>query len=438
MLAAFIVDFSDSAFAVSTFLSLITLVFALLIYFFCISGYTWDVRQKCIFEEMVVLFFFINLLVFLLNLSERNPDMRQLTMALYTLMYLVSALFWLAFWYFQKGKYRFLFSEKACTVIYFVFFGCYSAVTLVNHFTGFCFYIAEDGTFVMHSYWLVWLTVAWFAIYLILAITARCNIRAKIALASYAFAPIIGWALFIPLKDSAFYFRIFMSLSMLLFLVPIYLLFFNIYIENGRLFLQREKELEESRANAMVLKISPHFIANTMSSIMALCDPGAPEAGKLAAKFARYLRDNYADMTDEPMIPFSKELEHIRNYLEVEQIRFTGLKVEYDIRTEEFYLPTLTVQPLVENAVRHGISKRPDATGTVKLQSVEEKDCFVIRITDDGVGFNTEERRAGKHIGIANSAARLEMLCSGTLMISSKPGQGTVCEIRIPKGSKKS
>ena len=111
--------------------------------------------------------------------------------------------------------------------------------------------------------------------------------------------------------------------------------------------------------------------------------------------------------------------------------------VEYDIQADTFLLPTLTVQPLVENAVRHGISKLPDATGTVRIASSEEKDCYLIRISDDGVGFDNTAVKTGKHIGIANARTRLEILCNGTLSVAGQPGRGTVCEIKIPKGMQK-
>ena len=174
-----------------------------------------------------------------------------------------------------------------------------------------------------------------------------------------------------------------------------------------------------------------------MGSIVALCDYDAQKAGELASQFAVYLRDNYAEMSEDAMIPFSTELEHIRNYLAIEQVRFPGLQVEYDVRTDAFLLPTLTVQPLVENAVRHGISKRRGSSGTVRIASREEKDCYIIRIADDGVGFDPTEKKDEKHIGITNAKTRLMLLCAGTLTVTSQRGQGTVCEIRIPKGEKK-
>ena len=417
-------------------LSLTTLLFTILLYLLCISTFAWGPCRKRLFETLIVLFFLTNLPLLLSSGSEGHPPMRRLTMLLSTLLYLFSSLYWLAFWFFQKGEYPHRFGEKCCEIIYFVFFGCYGLVVLVNHFTGFCFFIEEDGTFVTRSPLLYILTVLWFVIYFVIAMTTRCDLKTKLTLASYSFFPLLSWLLLLHFPHSSFYLSIFSNLGIFFYMIPLYLLFFNVYLESGRLFLQREKDLEESRAKAMALKISPHFISNTMSSIVALCYTNAQQAGDLAAKFARYLRDNYTDMTDETMIPFSEELEHIRNYLAVEQVRFAGLRVEYDVQADRFLLPTLTVQPLVENAVRHGISKRPDASGTVKIASFETGNDYVIRIEDDGVGYHPASEQDGKkHVGIANAKTRLTLLCAGELTIASQPERGTVCEIRIPKGA---
>ena len=426
-------DFSDAVAAVNLMLTVVTTALTVLLYFFCINSFAWDRREQRLFQNLVAAFFLTDLPVLLVSGIEGKPQMHHLTMLLYTFLYIFSALYWLAFWLFQKGKYPHRFGEKVCAIIHFVFWGIYTLLVVVNHFTGLCFTVTADGAFVVHSPLLFILTVLWFILYLILAMTTQCDRKTKLTLASYSLFPLLNWLLLPIVPDMDFYLDIFSSLGLLFYLIPLYLLFFNVYLETGRLFLQRERELEASRANAMLLKISPHFIANTMSSIVALCYPGAPEAGALASKFARYLRDNYTDLSEDAMIPFSKELEHIRNYLAVEEIRFPGLRVEYDVQADTFLLPTLTVQPLVENAVRHGISKQPDASGTVRIASAEEKDCYIIRIADDGVGFDMNAAKTGKHIGIANARARLEMLCSGTLFVTGQPGQGTVCEIRIPK-----
>ena len=437
--AAMTIRLTDLSSAVATanlLLSLVTAFLTVLLYFFCINGFAWNRREKLILQCMIVIFFLTALSLLLASGSTERAEMHRFTMLLNTLLYLLSAIYWLAFLLFQKGKYTHIIGEKACGIIYLVFWGIYLLLVVVNHFTGFCFTVDAEGAFVPNSPLLFVLTVLWFFIYFFLAMTAQCERKTKLTLASYSFFPLLGWVLIPVFPDTAFYFNIFSSLGIFLYLIPLYLLFFNVYLESGRLFLQRERELEESRANAMMLKISPHFIANTMSSIVALCYTDAAKACELASSFAVYLRDNYADMSENAMIPFSKELEHIRNYLAVEEVRFSGLRVEYDIRADAFLLPTLTVQPLVENAVRHGVTKRPDASGTVKLSSFECENDYVIRIADDGVGFDITAVKTGKHIGISNARARLKILCGGALSVTGQPGQGTVCEIRIPKGDK--
>ena len=430
------IGFTEKSIIIVSLLTFITLFFSALLFLVCAIGYTWDSKQKHIFELLLLFFFIADIFIFLADVNEGKPEMKQFTMLMNTSMYILSAVYWLIFWYFQKGKYVARISDELVKIIFFAFFGIYSLLAIVNYFTGFAFYVDENGYIVVTSMKLVMLTVAWFIIYLAIILSSKCDRKTKFSFASYALAPLLSYAFLIPFGDSETYIDISTSLGMFLYLVSIYLLFFNIYIDLGRLYLQREIDLEESRNTAMMLKINPHFIANTMSSIIALCDPGAPQARDLAAKFSKYLRDNYAEMTEEAMIPFKKELEYIENYLEVEKIRFTGLKVEYDIKTEDFYLPTLTVQPLVENAVRHGISKTLNASGTVIIESHETKNSYIISIIDNGVGFSEAKLPREGHIGISNARTRLQMLCNGSLEIISEPGMGSTCKITIPKGAK--
>ena len=437
VMATRLTDLSVAAAAVNLHISVITASLTVLLYFFCVNSFAWDRKEQWLFAVLVTVFFFSDLPVLLASGIEGKPQMHRLTMLLYTFLYVFSALYWLAFWLFQKNNSPHRFGEKVCGLIYLVFWGIYILLVVVNHFTGFCFTVTADGSFEVRSPLLFIMTVLWFILYLVIAMTTQCAMKAKLTLASYSLFPLLNWLLLPVVPDLRFYLNIFSSLGLFFYLIPLYLLFFNVYLESGRLFLQRERELEESRVNALMLKISPHFIANTMSSIVALCYADAPKAGELASNFAVYLRDNYADMSENPMVPFSKELEHIRNYLAIEVIRFPGLHVEYDVREKTFHIPTLTVQPLVENAVRHGISKRPDASGTVKIASFADESFYIIRILDDGAGFDTTATKDGKHIGIANAKARLDMLCGGTLTVTSRRGEGTVCEIRIPKGSAK-
>lgn len=134
-----------------------------------------------------------------------------------------------------------------------------------------------------------------------------------------------------------------------------------IFIQSDQMSRYIEKEKENSRllADLMVSQIKPHFLYNILGSIEAMCDRD-PKAAKLAThKFSRYLRGNMNSLTAAPVIPFESELKHTRLYLELEQIRFEeDLHVEYRIDSYNFCLPPLTLEPIVENAVKHGIRQK--------------------------------------------------------------------------------
>ena len=150
--------------------------------------------------------------------------------------------------------------------------------------------------------------------------------------------------------------------------------------------------------------------------------------------FTKYLRSNSANLTNRPMIPFREELENLSAYLRIEMVRFPNLIVEYDIDAQDFFVPCLSIQPLVENAIKHGVGKRDGEEGTVIVRTSETPDCWQIFIMDDGVGYSGTPQDGRPHIGIENVRQRLAFLCGGILTVTGKKGQGTVAEIRIPKG----
>ena len=147
--------------------------------------------------------------------------------------------------------------------------------------------------------------------------------------------------------------------------------------------------------------------------------------------FARYLRHNLDTLTCEGTIPFTKELEHVECYLKIEKARFREkLNVIYSIQCKDFSIPPLTVQPLVENAVKHGITKKASG-GTIRIVTCEEDEYYIVRIIDDGVGFDSNT--AKMHVGIQNVRSRIAANCRGDLTIKSTVGVGTRATIVIPK-----
>ena len=199
-----------------------------------------------------------------------------------------------------------------------------------------------------------------------------------------------------------------------------------------------ERKLQESQISIMLSQIQPHFLYNTLNSIYQLCETNPMRARSMVNYFAEYLRNNLSSLEEPGLISFETELSHIKTYLDIEKIRFEDtLEIEYDIKTVNFSLPVLTVQPIVENAVKHGTSKKRGG-GKVIISAFEDKEDFIIQVSDTGCGFDiTKPQNDGKrHVGIENVRQRLSNMCSGKLTIESTVGEGTCATIRIPKRRK--
>ena len=194
-----------------------------------------------------------------------------------------------------------------------------------------------------------------------------------------------------------------------------------------------EKELEDSRTAIMLSQIKPHFLYNVLNSIYHLYRKEPETAQEAVSSFAEYLRCNMHSIEKHNPIPFSEEYQHIQTYLSLEQIRFREkLDVVYDVEITNFELPPLTVEPLVENAVKHGVTKKRGG-GVVTISTRKTDDGYVVTVADTGVGFDPENYMAdGKlHIGIRNVRERLQKMVGGSLSITSSH-EGTVAVVTVP------
>ncbi len=223
--------------------------------------------------------------------------------------------------------------------------------------------------------------------------------------------------------------------SYILFIIFAMLIYTFIDLEQERETEQNEKDLIISELNALRLQMNPHFIYNTLASIDALCVINPDEARVLIDKFTRHLRSSY--LNDSPVtVPFEQELKNVECYLEIEKTRFPDLRVMYDLRVTDFKLPALTIQPILENAIKHGICGRDYGRGTVTIASCERDTEYIVKIIDDGIGFDSSQPLPDDgrhHIGIANTRKRLELIGGGSLRITSIPNIGTSVDIIIPK-----
>ena len=196
---------------------------------------------------------------------------------------------------------------------------------------------------------------------------------------------------------------------------------------------QRElqQELKARRVSVMMSQIRTHFIFNVMTIISGLCNTDPAKADSALILFARYLRKNIAIMDHDEPIFFSQELQHLEDYVSLEKMRF-GDKIQFEKKLEatDFKLPPLTIQPLVENAIKHGLLSA-GRKGTVKLTTEEKDGMISIVIEDDGIGFDPEALKKEEAVGIRNVRYRVENMVGGTLEISSVPGTGTRAEIQL-------
>ena len=192
-------------------------------------------------------------------------------------------------------------------------------------------------------------------------------------------------------------------------------------------------ELTETRISTMMSQIRPHFIYNTLGSIEQLCMLDPPKAGSLVHNFAKYLRGNFGELDNPKPILMSQEMEHVHHYISIENVRFPDMTFSFEMNSEDFHIPALTVQPIVENAIKHGLMKLKKG-GMIRVVSCETETDYCVLVEDNGVGFDTSvmiDERA--HVGLRNIRERLKAMVNGTMEIESTVGVGTKVLVKIPK-----
>lgn len=201
---------------------------------------------------------------------------------------------------------------------------------------------------------------------------------------------------------------------------------------------EHERDLMAAqRIQIMMTQIQPHFLFNALNTIRALYAKDSPLAERTLEDFSAYLRQNLESLSQTDLIPVTKELEHTRLYAEIEKQRFPNVQVEYRIEDADFEVPALTIQPLVENAIRHGVRSREN--GLVTVSTAREAGGHRVTVTDNGVGFDPKQQPSTEelHIGIRNVKERVEKMCGGELILTSEVGEGTSVTMLFPDRSQR-
>ena len=298
---------------------------------------------------------------------------------------------------------------------------------LGGQYTDVFYYIAPDHQYTRGS--LFPLLMAPLALIMLLTIAALFKRRKQ--LSNRIFAALLIYLLPTALLIILYMFApvdIFLSLWMVLCAQTMFGL---ILTDNIEQFVRQQQEIAHQRASVMVLQMRPHFIYNTLMSIYSLCNQDPGKARQVTKDFTDYLRKNFTAVASENLIPFSAELEHTRAYLAVEQAQYEEmLTVDYDTPFIRFRLPPLTLQPIAENAVKHGIDPYAGPLH-ISIRTRQTSDGCEITVENNGPDFNPINDNE-PHIALANIRQRLRMMCGGKLNITPRDGGGTMVKVTIP------
>ena len=217
--------------------------------------------------------------------------------------------------------------------------------------------------------------------------------------------------------------------------VSLHILNSIIMIDSEEQLTRTEKRLDRTHAAQMAMQMQPHFLFNTLSAIEALCQTDPLSAAECIDNLSGYLRGNIDALSSEDLIPFDTEFRHIRQYIALERADPSRqFQFDYELDVRDFTIPSLTVQPIVENAVKHGALTHRDGGGRVLLTTEAFGSYIRIAITDNGNGSGnlTKAQKENHGIGIESTRKRLQVLCGGSLQITSDE-DGTKAVILVPK-----
>lgn len=290
--------------------------------------------------------------------------------------------------------------------------------------TGLVYSFEENGNFIYSDYHLcsLWLCSFSIVIDMVIVVYYRKNLgkRDTIIFLAYGLLPLAAIP-FSAMLDT----EVFIYMGML----------FSIMLIHCIISVEQHKQFLEQTTLLMHSQVQPHFLYNSLNVISYLCTEEPELAREATERFACYLRRNLDLLKSNELVPFADELNHTETYIWLEQLRFREkLTVVYNIENKMFKIPLITLQPIVENAIKHGICGREDG-GIVRIGVEEMEKYYEIYVEDNGVGFdmNTVIFDEKDHVGIKSVRDRLKVMCNGTLEIESTIGIGTMVKIYLPK-----
>lgn len=308
----------------------------------------------------------------------------------------------------------------------------HTVLLIITQFNGMGYSVSQDNLFKRGDlYWLMYLPEflgMLMMIILLLSEKRKPGLRKRFFFIALYIIPLFGSMLNIR-NEGILFGTLSVEIDTMIFV-------FNIILTQARELRAREMENAKIRADMMLAQMQPHFIFNSLMSIEDLCYTEPEKAAEYIEDFSVYLRNNMDSLSAKEWIPFEKELSHIEQYIKLEKSDPSRkFYVEYDFEVTDFNIPTLTLQPIVENAVKHGALSRSDGEGKILIKTEKADDMILITVSDNGNGTVSQTDAQKEHWGIAmdNIKRRLTILCGGKMNMTSS-SDGTLVTLTIPSG----
>ena len=320
-------------------------------------------------------------------------------------------------------------NEKAVNVINYVLFAVFIVLDIVNIFTG-IFFTAENGAYLRSKTMILsqgYQFVMFVLISIVTATNKNLNVREKTAFSLYCFLPFVAIIFQNVFKGYA--------IAYASIIIAIEVLFFFVNVQKNIDLVNEKEKNKDAQIKIMLSQIKPHFVYNSLSSISTLISINPEKAQATLDAFTEYLRTNLSSLTEVRCISFEDELKHIKTYVLLEKMRFSDrINVSYDIQTTDFFVPPLTIQPIVENAIKHGILSKLEG-GKLTFKTYETEKNYVVEVADDGIGFdiNAVDFKENKHHGLKNIEYRLSKMCDAVLTVKSEINVGTTVTVAFKK-----
>lgn len=377
----------------------------------------------------LIILFFLDVIT---SCIEYNPKYVTGVIAVNTLIFIMEDLVAISFWGYIRGELNldsrgWKIADKVCLIA----LGIVIVVELFNCKFGFMFTVSDAGEYIGEPFEFVGdLAIVVVLIVTVIAIIQSKDktVREKRILFTFISFPMTAYVLG-SIRQEYIWIQPAYLLSALL-------IYIRIFSERSRKLAEQQVQLTKQSTALMISQIQPHFLYNVLTTISNLCVTDPEEAEETTVLFSQYLRTNLDSLRNDEPVPFATEMGHIRTYVELEKKRFGDiLNVEYDIKEQGFKVPSLGLQPIVENSIKHGIRGK-NAPGHIKISTCKVDGGYRVIIEDDGIGFdmNAPHKEDGRsHVGMNNVRERLRQMVNATMTVESSPGNGCRTDIFIPE-----